>query len=290
MLLDIGKTPALPPKVYRGLLMLTASWSGERVAEGSLLFKVHTAKNATKVPLIWCGGPPEMPVVIGLCGKNRAIYGLRGTYDFVEPTNEVITALSQYYADEIERYIPSKTYLIAGYCAAAYIAVEVASLLKQRGYQIGFLGLIDRDVTDKTLLLRIGRKAFDWIDRLGALAYTVAYLRREKNLRFNLDTIQVLKQRVLPTAETNDPRNKIKYLKKSDDVMYQLKPYDGKVHLFFIQWGVFGFYQINLFMRYWRKIAKGGVEVDFIKGYSHKYPSWPKIIRSLNRRLAETDF
>lgn len=280
----------LPPKLYRGLLMLTASWSGERVAEGSLLFKVHNVANATKLPLIWCGGPPEMPVIIGICGKDRSIYGLRGTYDFVEPTHEVITSLSQYYADEIEAYIPSKTILIAGYCAAAYIAIEVATLLKQRGFQIGYLGLVDRDVTEKTLFLRLGRKLFDWIDRLGALAYTIAYMRREKVMRYNLDTVQVLKQRVLPTVEANDPRLKIKYVKKPDDAMYLLKPYDGKVNLFFIQWGVFGFYQMNVFKRYWHKIAKGGLQVDFIKGYSHKYPSWPKIIRSLNRRLAETGF
>lgn len=280
----------LPSKLYRGLLMLTASWNGERVTEGSLLYKVHNAKNASKLPLIWCGGPPEMPVIIDICGKDRSIYGLRGTYDFVEPTQDVITSLSLFYANEIEKNIPSKTYLIAGYCAAAYIAIEVAGLLKKRGYQIGYLALVDSDVTEKTCLLKLARKLFDWIDRLGALAYTIAYMRREKTMHLDIDTIQIFKQRILPKDESADPRNKIKYVKKATDAMYQIKPIESKVNLFFIQWGVFGFYQLRLFKRYWQNIAPDGVKFDFVRGYSHKYPSWPKIVHALNRRLDETGF
>lgn len=45
-------TNYLPPKLYRGLLMLTCSWSGKRVSEGSLLIKIHEVPNATKLPLI----------------------------------------------------------------------------------------------------------------------------------------------------------------------------------------------------------------------------------------------
>ncbi len=279
----------LPPKLYRGLLMLTSSWVGERVNEKSLLIKVHSVPNATKLPLIWCGGPPEMGTIISICGKDRNIYGLRGTYDFVEPTHDVITALSQYYADEIERTIPSQTYLIAGYCAAAYISIEVANLLMQRGYTIGFLGLVDRDVTEKTKILRIFRKLFDWADRLGARAYSIRDAIKQQDTRFKIiNTLKAIS--ISPNKPTEDPRNRIKYIKKPTEAMYELKPYQGKVNLFFIRWGVFGYYQLGFFRRYWRKIAKGGLQVEFVPGYSHKYPSWPHIIRMLHNRLDETGY
>lgn len=282
-------TNKLPPKLYRGLLMLTSSWAGERVNEKSLLIKVHDVPNATKLPLIWCGGPPEMGTIISICGKDRSIYGLRGTYDFVEPTHDVITALSQYYADEIERAIPSQTYLIAGYCAAAYISIEVANLLMQRGYNIGFLGLVDRDVTEKTRTLRVFRKLFDWMDRLGAKAYAFRDVLKQQDTRFKLtNTLKAMG--LSPNKPMEDPRNLIKYVQKSAEAIYELKPYKGKINLFFIRWGVFGYYQFNFFQHYWRKIAKGGLQIEFVPGYSHKYPSWPNIIRMLQHRLNETGY
>lgn len=111
----------------------------------------------------------EMPAVISVCGKSRSIYGLRGTYEFVQPTHEVIFALSRYYVDEIERTISSASYLIAGNCAAAYIAIEIAEVLHKRGCNVGFLGIVERDVTDNAVPLRVARKIYLKIDRIGTL-------------------------------------------------------------------------------------------------------------------------
>jgi Thioesterase domain len=281
----------LPQRLYRGLLMLTCSWSGTRVDDGSLLIKVHEVNNTNKLPLIWCGGPPEMGTIISICGKDRTIYGLRGTYDFADATDVVIRSLSKYYADEIERAIPADTYLIAGYCAAAYMSIEVATILTNRGHKIGFLGMVDRDVSEKTRPLKIARKLFDWLDRLGAKGYAFFDEFKNRSLELNLfNIIKVLKIRISTKAPHIDPRDVIKYKKKAIEHLYELKPYPGKVSLFYIRWGVFGYYQLGFFRNYWRKIAKGGYTVDFVPGYSHKYPSWPHIIEMLHRRLTESGY
>ncbi|HAE99757.1 MAG TPA: hypothetical protein DCG63_00475 [Methylophilaceae bacterium] len=282
----------LPKKLYRGFLMLTCSWQGARVAEGSLLFKVHDVPESQKLPLIWCGGPPEMETIISAFGQERSIYGLRGTYDYAETSDLVIHSLSQYYADEIERAIPSDTYLIAGYCAAAMISMEVATILTKRGYKIGFLGLIDRDVTEKTLPLKIARKFFEHFDdRIGARIHAYFEEFKKQSLKINLvNCFKVLKIRLNDQAPESDPRDLIKYKKEPNEAWYELKPYPGKISLIYIRWAVFGYFQLGFFRNYWRKIALGGFTVDFVPGLSHKYPNWPKIIDMLHRRLVETGY
>ncbi|MBC7788257.1 MAG: hypothetical protein H7Z18_12730 [Methylophilaceae bacterium] len=96
-----GLAEYLPAKLYRALLALTCAWPGERVSPNSLLIKVHEVNTPNKLPLIWCGGPNELDSIISIFGKERTIYGLRGTYNFVEPTDEIICKRSKYYAHEI---------------------------------------------------------------------------------------------------------------------------------------------------------------------------------------------
>ncbi len=285
----------LPTKLYRGLLMLTASWPGTRTSENSLLIKVHEVENSQKLPLIWCGGPPELDTIISIIGKDRTIYGLRGTYDFVEPTDEVICKLSQYYVDEIEKAIPADTYIIAGYCAAAYIALEISTLLTERGHKVGYLAMIERDVTESNKVLWFTRKVFNRID-----TYGTRYIESLKSIGegkpSTLSLVQhipkILSNMVRTEEQTiDDPRNLIRYKnRETQDKMYEFKPYPANASLFFIRWGVFGFYQLKYFQNYWRKIALGGITVDFIEGYSHKYPNWPAIIEKVNKRLIESRF
>lgn len=281
----------LPAKLYRGLLMLTCAWPGQRVNPNSLLIKVHEPKTTTHLPLIWCGGPPELETIISVCGKERTIYGLRGTYDFVEPTDEVVCSLSQYYADEIERAIPTGTYLIAGYCAAAYLALEIANLLIARGHQIGFLAMIERDVTEKNYLLSFARRVFNRIDLHGTRFYeALNTLQPKTSVMTYIKSAPKIVTAVVKADNLNlsDPRRLIKVESESQEKMYELKAYPKQASLFFIRWGVFGFYQMRFFQKYWRKIVNGGMTVDFIPGYSHKYPNWARIIQKLDQRLKET--
>ncbi|HEY3300426.1 MAG TPA: thioesterase domain-containing protein [Methylophilaceae bacterium] len=285
----------LPAKLYRGLLMLTASWPGVRVSENSLLIKVHVVENSQKLPLIWCGGPPELETIISIIGKDRSIYGLRGTYDFVEPTDDVICKLSQYYVDEIEKAISADTYIIAGYCAAAYLALEISTLLTERGHKVGYLAMIERDVTETNRLLWFTRKIFNRLDTYGT-RYTEALQSIDENKHSLFTHLKYMPKIICkmakPEVQTiDDPRNLISYKRRETrDKMYEFKPYPSNASLFFIRWGVFGFYQFKYFQNYWRKIALGGVTVDFIEGYSHKYPNWPSIIQKVNKRLLESRY
>ena len=280
----------LPQKLYRGLLMLTCAWAGERVAEGSLLIKVWDVPNATKQPLIWCGGSNEMPALLSVFGAERTIYGLRGTYEFVEPTNEVICNLGQYYANEIVRSIPAAPYLIAGNCAAAYIAIELAEILTQQGHEVGFLGLVERDVTEQSMSLKLVRKVYSKIDRLGTITtdtYNAAHNQSLGLRAVKLAKHLALKLNIAYKKSISDPRAFIRYQSESHDKLYQLKPYNKKISLIFVSWGVFGFYRFNFFQKYWRKIAPSGITVDIVKGFSHAHPPWLKIIECLHRRILD---
>ena len=286
-------TSNLPPKLYRGLLMLTCSWTGTRVSEGSLLIKVHDVPNATKLPLIWCGGPVEMPAVISVCGQQRNIYALRGTYEFVQPTHNVITALSRYYADEIERTIAAKSYLIAGNCAAAYIAIEIAEVLHNRGCHVGFLGIVERDVSVNTFPLKVARKIYTKIDRIGTL--TQRFLNAffgDNSGASKIESIKKMADVVIKKFKkaTLDSRTLIQYKSLENDKTYQLKQYHDKISLIFVSWGVFGFYRFNFFQKYWRKLAPKGITVDIINGFSHENPPWVNIIKALNKRLVEAGY
>lgn len=282
----------LPAKLYRGLLVLTCAWPGERVAPNSLLIKVHKAQLANKLPLIWCGGPNELNSIISIFGRERTIFGLRGTYDFVEPTDEVICKLSDYYVKEIELAGITGPFLIAGNCAAAYLAAEIAHLLIERGHKIGFLGLIERDVTHDSILLIFARRLFRGIDRIGTIFCDIcrSWDNRSSFQGF-IQALNIVLIGLKLRRKKHDPRSLIKYESNQSNIQfYKLKPYPNKVNLFFIRWGVFGFYQLKFFQQYWASVVKGGISVDFISGYSHQHPKWDLIIEKLNQRINEAGY
>lgn len=279
----------LPSRLYRGFLMLTSAWPGQRVAENSLLIKLHQPSNPTKLPLVWCGGPNEMPALIEIVGKERAIYGLRGTYEFVMPTEEVILKMGNYYANELFVHVKQDSYVIAGNCAAAYLALEIAQQLQRRGAKVSFLGLVERDVTEQTFLLKVVRKIFKIFDRLGTIAYELRETwKQEKWLTAATNSQYILSKRLFNKKVGQDPREQIKYEHHSDEKMYEIQPYAGKIDLFFLKWSVFGFYQIPFFQKFWYKNAKNGATFTFISGVSHEYPDWFGIVKLLQEKLKDS--
>lgn len=284
-----GLAEILPAKLYRGLLILTCAWPGQRVAPNSLLIKVHEANSPIKLPLIWCGGPNELDSIIATFGNDRTIYGLRGTYDFVEPTDEVICKLSEYYANQIELAAIPAPYIIAGNCAAAYLAAEISNLLILRGHKIGFLGLIERDVTVYSIPLQIARKLFRGIDRIGTIFCDISHTWENRSIIDGVKhAFSIILIGLKLRKQKRDPRLLIRYKHgQIEDKSYELKPCPNNASLLFIRWGVFGFYQFKFFQKYWKNIIKGRITIDFIAGYSHQHPKWSLIIEKLSYRINE---
>jgi hypothetical protein len=287
---------ALPSKLYRGLKVATLGWPGQRVSEDSLLIKVHEVKDAKKAPFIWCGYVENLSTIIPICGNDRSIYCIRGPVGLFQATEDVIGKLGQYYSDEIEKAIPSGPYMIAGFCHASYLAIEIASLLIQRGHQVGFLGFVEADIpTGDSLLSTFLRKVFNRINYHGTrIRCSLNAIENESTTFFTY--IKKI-PKILNDGFGKEPEEfhlgvdrDIYKFRKERDQMYQIKSYPSFINLFYIRWSVYGFYQLNYFKKYWRATAKDGVKVDFINGAAHQYANWPAIIARINKRMLETGY
>jgi Thioesterase domain len=278
---EISRTEMLPKPLYRGLKALTLAWPGERVSKESLLIQVHQKPNTKKLPLIWVGGPEELPELIEEVGAERSIYGTRGTFDFADPTKATKAVLSQYYAAEIMAHIPGP-YVIAGNCDAAFLAMEIANRLLASGHQIEFLGVIELDLTEKSRALRWAKAFFKATDKVGRIGYRTAGCFKNKPFKQGAkDLVALFSKKTLK----NDPRQKIKYSDLDVSPLYEINPYPGPASLIYIRWGGYGYVQFSYFQNYWRKLCKGGITVDIVPGWSHEFPNWKLIFKKLNQRM-----
>jgi hypothetical protein len=287
---------ALPSKLYRGLKFSIIDWPGERVSEDSLLIKVHEVKDSNKAPFIWCGYVENLSTIVSICGKDRSIYCIRGPVGLFRATENVIGKLGRYYAHEIEKAIPAGPYMIAGFCHASYLAIEIATLLIQRGHHVGFLGFVEADIpTGDSLLSKYARKVFNRINYHGTRIRSSLNSIESESPTFFTYIRKIPK--ILNDGFGKEPAEfhldidrDIYKFRKERDVMYQIKPYPSFLHLFYIRWSIYGFYQLDFFKKYWRATAKDGVKLDFIHGAAHQYADWPAIIERINKRMLETGY
>ena len=281
---EILRTDMLPKPLYRGLKALTLAWPGERVSKESLLIKIHNLANAKKPPLIWVGGPVELNALIQTVGAERTIYGMRGTFDFADPTEAVIDLLSEYYTQEILHHIPNQPYCLAANCDAAYIIMEIGRRLTERGHKVVFTGLVELDLTEVTTELSFAKKIFKITDRLGRAYYkTRNYF---ENVPFSIGMQTLLRQLGFrKKTKKIDSRNAIMYSDLTTSPLYSIKPYPTDINLIYIRWGGFGYVQFERFKNYWRKLCKGSVTTDIISGWSHEFPNWNAITKKLNERM-----
>ena len=276
--------------------MATFDWPGQRVSEDSLLIKVHEVKGSTKAPFIWCGYVENLSTIIPICGKDRTIYCIRGPVGLFKASESVIGQLGKYYCQEIAKEIPNQPCMIAGFCHASYLAIEIATQLIQHGHKVGFLGFVEADIpTGNSPLNKFLRKLFNRINYHGTRIKASLISNKSENPTFFTNIAKIPK--VLRDGFCKEPEDfhfgvdlDIYKFRKDRDQMYQIKPYPSFLHLFYIRWSVYGFYQLSCFKKYWRAMAKEGVKVDFIHGAAHQYADWPAIIERINQRMLETGY
>lgn len=288
--------------MYREFLMITCAWPGVRARDSSLLIKVHECENSTKPPLIWCGGTAELTEMIAIIGKERSIYGVQTTANIVKHKNHVIADLANYYAEEIINTIPSSIYLVAGNCIGSFLVSEIALILHNKGYKIGFVGVIERDVTEKAWSLTLARLTFYASDLAG---HWVNGMRQTYRSRCFNEILKINQNELIHIFATLRAMlgllgcrkiinifskiNRIEASNKQTQTFYELKPYPYKLNLIFIRWGVFGMYQFKYFQRFWAKLAQNGMVVDLVPGHSHYHPKWNLILNKLNARIKEAE-
>jgi len=147
--------------------------------------------------------------------------------------------------------------------------------------------MIECDITDDSIPLHFARRQFRGIDRVSTI---VCYIGRSWDKHSILDgfkhALNIILIGLKLRKRKNDPRSLIKYRRgQTDDKFYELKPYPNNVSLFFIRWGVFGFYLFKCFQKYWGNILNCNISIDIIARYSHQHPKWDLIIEKLNQRI-----
>ena len=112
----------------------------------SLIFDIRTT--GSKPPLFLINALGTGMLAYKLLAKyldpQRPVYGIRaiGMEDQRTPQNR-IEQMAQTYIKEMLAVQPEGPYFIAGVCTGGTVAYEMASILRSRGLEVAFLGLID---------------------------------------------------------------------------------------------------------------------------------------------------
>ena len=112
----------------------------------SLIFKIATT--GSKPPLFLINALGTGMLAYKLLAKyldpERPVYGIRaiGMDDRQDPQNR-IEQMAQTYIQEMLAVQPEGPYFIAGVCTGGTVAYEMASILRSRGLEVAFVGLID---------------------------------------------------------------------------------------------------------------------------------------------------
>lgn len=113
-------------------------------------------------------------------GPGQPVYGLQaaGLDGSEAPLTDVAT-MAERYVDEIRRVEPHGPYRLSGFCTGAYIAVEMASILRKRGEDVAFLASFNADGEWKTAAsgLRLHAKRLRQLRWTGKLHYTAERYR-----------------------------------------------------------------------------------------------------------------
>jgi len=276
----------LPTSIFRKFFIFTEFWSGTRISPESLLVKTHTGGDAS--PFFWIGAPNELVDFTNALGTDRSIYCLPNTVNVIPPTTANITAISQYFAQEIVKAYADGPYLIGGLCNSAFSAYETAKILKEQGNEIGLLLMIERDVPNQDLIINFFRKLY-WVFETSNrwMIYFSRNPKAIKNFIWSYFSKHILRKQIETNMITDD------ILIMPDDLAadrtnkenYKLSGYTGNVDLIYVKWGLLGYFNFKYFHKYWKNLATDGFNIHIIDGRFHMPPNWLEIAKITKKIL-----
>ncbi|MDD4856817.1 MAG: thioesterase domain-containing protein, partial [Candidatus Krumholzibacteria bacterium] len=120
---------------------------GERFTQsGDSLVAIQPA--GTKPPLFFVhaygGGVFFYRELADHLGMDQPFYGLQSAgLDGKRPLHSCVEEMAAHYVEEIKKIQPEGPYYIGGRCLGAYVALEMANRLHDRGDKIGMLAILD---------------------------------------------------------------------------------------------------------------------------------------------------
>lgn len=101
--------------------------------------------NGVKLPLFLVPGVGASPIYMRdlalALAPDQPVYGLAAVWR--DSDARLIRESAELYSRELQRALPEGPYLLAGHSGGGYVALEIARLLRQRGGEVAFLGLLD---------------------------------------------------------------------------------------------------------------------------------------------------
>jgi hypothetical protein len=284
---ESANSKKLPSGVYRKFFMLTDYWQGSRVDPESLLVKIHSGGDAA--PFFWVGAPNELIEMISAVGEDRSIYCIPNTVNVLSPIKSTIIELGQYFADEIVKANPEGPYLLGGLCNSAFTSYEIAKILEEKGKQVGLLLMIERDVTQKNIIILLFRKIYWFIETFNR--WTIFFSKNPG--KFFALLAQKFSQYILRRKVVGEPiRDEILLLPddlvfdKSNKDNYKLAGFKGKVDLIYVKWGLLGYFKFNYFRKLWDELALNGANFHIIDGKFHMPPNW-RAVATITKQILQ---
>jgi amino acid adenylation domain-containing protein len=212
--------------------------------QGALIAITVRGKSA-RTPLFWCGQSyAEVMVLARALGPEQPLYSLESTFYNVTNTATHVVDFATRYVEEVVKAQPEGPYLIGGFCIDAYIALEIAEQLQDRGKEVSLLVLVERDGPGRVY------SRFKWAyrrlmypieqmqKRSGAerVDYVMQRLTRLQRLvkRGLTHDVSKLREPAPPPPEEHDYGTYLTRLAHKAVVDYHpRRPYTGKVAVFY---------------------------------------------------------
>lgn len=277
---ELGKTVVMADL----LRAPTIAELAQRISElGANEARAHIASRALdpiqprghRPPLFFVGSVQYARALAAELGVEQPIYGLNifALSESAQPGTLTVEAVARVFLEEIRRIQPRGPYHLAGYCADAKVAHEMAVVLRGAGETVGFLGFIDavwwveerawgalwsnlRDLGPGYLPHRGKRKLKDLEARL---KLEMARVKRELLVRRGRAPTRRLKDQTLVHA----------FYQALD--RYEPAAFDGRISLLLAsEWGPIDLSAIS-------GLAREGIEVTPIRGYHDTLFERPQI-------------
>ncbi len=112
-----------------------------KCGEGMLISRLRE-ESGTGTAVFWVGGLMRSQHIARMLG-SRPFHILPTGLGIVDGTREEISALAEYYCEEILFVQPKGPYILGGYCFGAAIALEIARELTRRGGKVACLVVME---------------------------------------------------------------------------------------------------------------------------------------------------
>lgn len=135
-------TEFLDSSIYKQQKAFTADWSGRRHNATSLI--VSCGKKHAEQQLFWCFQTgTEFKNLATSLGKDFCIHGMRSGHLVMDYSDENLSALSTYYAEQVSQINPEGPLYLGGNCQGGQVAHAVAQLLVKQGRDVQLLILME---------------------------------------------------------------------------------------------------------------------------------------------------